>query len=526
MAGEIGVTSAVGKGSTFWIELPLRITHDMDAAIEARGLRILIADSHGGGPERLVAMARALGWKPLVAETGEQLLGIMNGSRGAWPDVLILETHLHDMDARQLLARIKKECGLGELPPIVVVGDSAQSYVEQEQLAVEADLLLMRPLTSSALFNAVNSTVSKRSDSLELVLQSTSFDELRARWLTGVHVLVVDDSDINLEVAQRILEKQGAQVSTCADGLAALEHVRAHSEVLDIVLMDVQMPVLDGNAAARRIRTELNLATLPIVALTAGALVVERQRALEAGMNDFISKPFDPQALIRKVRRLVEEARGESIPMVIVEPEPLPRVGSSLIMSSIDAAVVQQMFGDDLPLFKSVLGRMLKDYVDLSLPQCIRLSDESERSRLVARTHKLKGSAGMIGASRVMRLAGAAEAALLKDRSASEIDKILEQLAAAITALREEAESYLQRQPAVEANASGNPGQINQTEIDELCTLLDAHNLSAIDRFSSVSQSLCNNLHPARFDRLSEAIDNLEFARAAELLRETDPHAT
>jgi PAS domain S-box-containing protein len=524
MGGEIGVTSTVGKGSTFWIELPLQTAHDIEGAIGARSLRLLVADSRVEAPERVVAMSRALGWDPAVAETGEQLLGIMNSSRGAWPDVLILDLHLHDMNALQLIARIAKECGPDALPPIIVVADSTQTHVEQAQLARASDMLLMRPLTSSALFNAVNSTVSKGPDSLERVLQSTNFDELRAQWLPGVRVLVVDDSDINLEVAQRILEKQGAIVSTCSDGLTALEHVRVHSKMLDIVLMDVQMPILDGNAVTRRIRTELNLATLPVVALTAGALVAERQRALEAGMNDFISKPFDPQALIRKVRRLVEEVRGEPIMMVIraLEP-PAARDGDTLFMPSIDPAVVQQMFGDDLTLFKSVLGRMLREYADLSLPNCISLDDEASRTLLAARAHKLKGGAGMIGANRIMRLAGAAETTLLKDRSLGAIETILQQLASALTTLREEAEPYLERRPANEANSThvaGGLQHIKTAEIDELCTLLDARNLSAIERFNAVSQSLRENLHSARFDRLSEAIDNLDFTQAAALLRE------
>jgi CheY-like chemotaxis protein len=182
----------------------------------------------------------------------------------------------------------------------------------------KSDIALRRPLTSSALFNAVNAAVSKRPASLAHVLQSTKFDDLDAQWLAGVRVLVVDDSNVNLEVAQRILEKQGAIVTTCSDGLKAVEGVRA-DQSLDNVLMDVQMPSLDGNEATRRIRKELSLQRLPIVALTAGALVGERQRALEAGMNDFISKPFDPPALIRKLRRLVEEARGEPIPVVILD---------------------------------------------------------------------------------------------------------------------------------------------------------------------------------------------------------------
>jgi DNA-binding response OmpR family regulator len=166
-------------------------------------LRILIADSSGEKPGCPIAMARALGWSPQVAETGEQLLGVMSKSQPeAWPDVLILEQHLNDTDAGHLIARLDKQSTRGELPPVIVVANLAPSSTEHEQLMQTADILLVRPLTSSTLSNAVNAAVSKRPEILERVLQSTNFDELHAQWLTGVRVLVVDDSDVNLEVAQ------------------------------------------------------------------------------------------------------------------------------------------------------------------------------------------------------------------------------------------------------------------------------------------------------------------------------------
>jgi PAS domain S-box-containing protein len=525
MGGEIGVTSTVGEGTSFWIETPLRIAHDVDGGLVARALKILIVDSGGDTPESLVAMSRALGWTPQVADSGEQLLHIMSSaSPNAAPDVLIIGPHLEDMDSHQLIARLEKECTHCNLPPIIAVADL--SHLDYAQLTQTADVLLTRPLTSSALFNAVNTTVSKFPDSLERVLLSTNIDELRALWLAEVHILVVDDSDINLEVAQRILEKQGAKVATCCDGLTALEYVRANAQSLDIVLMDVQMPILDGNETTRRIREELQLLALPIVALTAGALVVERQRALEAGMNDFISKPFDPHALIRKVRRLVEESRGAPIPLVICEPQPNQSVADTSLPPSIDASVVQQMFGEDLTLFKSVLGRMLREYADLALPTDAPFNDEVTRRQLQARTHKLKGSAGMVGSMRIMRLAGAAESALLQDRPDKTVQRLLQQLAAALTTLGEEAVPYLQDKPATDLIANNEEAHlvsIGTPELDELCALLEGQNLAALDKFSGLHRSLREILPATRFERLREAIETLDFPRGAQLLREIRP---
>jgi CheY-like chemotaxis protein len=121
---------------------------------------------------------------------------------------------------------------------------------------------------------------------------------------------VVDDSPVNLLICQHILEREGATVSTARDGREAVERLRADPSGFDLVLMDVHMPGLDGNAATRLIRGELGLRSLPVVALTASGLVAERQGAFEAGMNDFIGKPFDAERLVRTVVRGVERGLG------------------------------------------------------------------------------------------------------------------------------------------------------------------------------------------------------------------------
>ena len=120
--------------------------------------------------------------------------------------------------------------------------------------------------------------------------------------LHGVTLLVADDSDINRDIARSILELEGATVRLANDGAEAVEMVRAGAGEIDLVLMDVQMPVEDGVAATQRIRADPRFAKLPILAVTAGALATERERALAAGMDDFVTKPYDPEKLIGHVR--------------------------------------------------------------------------------------------------------------------------------------------------------------------------------------------------------------------------------
>jgi signal transduction histidine kinase/DNA-binding response OmpR family regulator/HPt (histidine-containing phosphotransfer) domain-containing protein len=522
MGGEIGVTSTPGTGSTFWIELPLRTAPDVGGSITTNGLRILVLDSHGDTPQGQGAMVRALGWSPQVVETAEQLVSVMNDpQQNAQPDALIMDLHDRGAEVHALIAQIEGSSACGEMPAVMVVAESEQSYLSHKQLMRPSDVLLIRPVTSSALFNAINLAMSRRPEINERVFVSTNFDELHAQWLCGVQVLVVDGGASKLEVAQRILEKQGAVVTTCSDGPSALAHLRTRRKHVDLVLMDVQMPALDGNEVTRRIRRELRLDALPIVALTAGALVGERQRSLDAGMNDFVSKPFDPQVLIRKVRRLVELARGEPIPMVFDDTKPVSQSGTGLFLRSVDAGVVQQMFGDDLALFKSLLARMLRDFSDLSLPITMSSDDREARRLLEDRAHKLKGSAGMIGATSVMRYAGAVERALQESRAPDAVEGILKKLAAALTTLKDEAKVMLQEAPLKTASVRGdapNDPCIDTADLDELRSLLECQNLAAVDKYALMSPRLAELLGAAQFERLREAVENLDFQIAAELL--------
>jgi CheY-like chemotaxis protein/HPt (histidine-containing phosphotransfer) domain-containing protein len=397
-------------------------------------------DSSGTDHDGLDSMLKSLGLKTQVFQIGESLLNCINGTPAdARPDLVMIATHPQNGDVHRIISMLEEQCSQGELPPVILVADRL-SDASQEPMMRSQDVFLPRPVTGLTLFNAVNSIALRRKSGSDRAFLSPNLDDSNARWLADVSVLVADDSEVNRVIAQRILEDQGAQVSCCADGLEALEYVRAHHECLDIVIMDVHMPKLDGNEATRRIRGELGLTELPVAAMTAGALVTDRQSSLEAGMNDFVTKPFAPQTLIRMVRRLVEAARERPIAMVSVQRPPNRRPPDCVLPAAIDAAVVRQMFGQDLGFFKLMLSRVLQEYADLATTSSIPPANSVDRAQMKARLHKLSGSAGMIGAKEVMKIAASAQQIIGSDASGDAAEESMRQLAVALNTLHDQAE--------------------------------------------------------------------------------------
>jgi HPt (histidine-containing phosphotransfer) domain-containing protein len=175
-------------------------------------------------------------------------------------------------------------------------------------------------------------------------------------------------------------------------------------------------------------------------------------------------------------------------------------------------------------LFESLLVRVLRDYADFKLPVSVSPDDLSNRNQLKGRSHKLKGSAGVIGATKVMQLAGAVEVALEEGRPVEIVDELLSQLASALTVLSDETELLLahrsERTAADAGPKTATRFHITKTDIDELRSLLESQNLAALDKFAMLSPSLSELVGAVRFDRLREAINNLDFELGADLLRD------
>lgn len=340
---------------------------------------------------------------------------------------------------------------------------------------------------------------------------------IEQRRLPGVRVLLVDDSDVNLDVTTRILELAGAHVRVARNGLEAVERVQAQPHNFDIVLMDVQMPVMDGYAATGRIRRDLGLIDLPIIALTAGALQSERQLALAAGMDDFIVKPFDAAKLVRSIlRHLTVAASRAGTPIDASALTSLQSPAAWPEVEGIDSPLARARLMNDFGLFQSGLKRLLREFSETPLPTAA--PDAAAMAAHAARMHKLKGIAGTLGATQIQRLAAEAEAAWLGGEIAraaqltSEIREKLERLrrvaAPVLEAARLRAESV-----AITCDAKLAPHLLSDFQL-----LLRQQNLAAADRFLALSPQLRAQLGKESFERLRDHVDNLEFDAAAQVL--------
>ncbi|WP_439535655.1 response regulator [Methyloversatilis sp.] len=533
--GEITVQSAPGEGSRFEVTLPFETAGaDAEDLPGPRPVEVLVAEDDAKQREALLALCRRLGWRTEAVGDGPALIERVRERRrqGLPPEALVVDWRLPGLDGLQALAALHEDAVAGKEPAVVMVSAEGRDALARAPHVGLADELLGKPIEASALFNAVYAAVARRSGDGTRVLLASALEAAGVARLPGVRVLVVDDSDINREVAQRILVREGAEVLLAHDGAEAVAMLRARQDsagMVDIVLMDVQMPVLDGLAAARQIRGELGLKQLPLVALTAGALLSERQRALDAGMDGFVSKPFEPQALVGLLHRLVEQARGGPLPLAPraaaagQAAEPAARADWPTI-EGIDSAEVCRRLEGDLRLFTRLLDRLHDEFSDLAQPTP-PLREPMAQAALAARLHKLAGSAGLLGAHRLRQAAMVADDAA---RHAAAPDALAQAVADVALAL----------QQLFDASANWRTAARQQREVQTQAAVpavalpcddaafvlwraqLQANDLNALAQFEHLAPALRATLGRDRFDVVEAALGRLAFDQVLLLLGE------
>ena len=306
-------------------------------------------------------------------------------------------------------------------------------------------------------------------------------------------------------------------MTLAGDGERACAELHAAPRAFDVVLMDVQMPVLDGFSATKRIRDELGLADLPVIALTAGALVSERQRAVAVGMNEFITKPFSPADLVHVIRRHVPPQDGAREGSALHADDPAPPRTTSRwpALPGIDIEDASLRLGGDWALFRSMLKRLLEEFSDIGI--VAETTDPADRVAHAARLHKLRGCAGSLGAKEIHRVAGQAEAAYLA-QDAAQAERLARQIGTQLGRLGKDAASLFEG-PAPDDDAAAS-GEDDPQALIAFTRLLRQHSLAALDELPRVGPLLRRALGRTSFGVLRDLVENLSFEEAAEMVEQ------
>lgn len=545
MGGDVGVESALGKGSRFWVQLPFSAPEEgglvPPLASKQDRLTVFIADDNEIDLEGLSKMCEAFGWHTTAVPSGTELVHRMQelaDAHQALPDALVLDWKMPGLDGIQTLNMLAERLGASALPATLIVSAHERDQVASHDQTGIVNRILTKPINPSTLFNAVNASVAEYTGNHDHVIATTRLDSMRGHWLQGLRILLVDDSDINLEVARRLLEKEGATVELRTNGREAVEALRgalsSQTFAYDAVLMDVQMPIMDGYEATSIARRELGLTDLPIIALTAGALSEERRRAEAAGMNAFLTKPLDPALLVRTLHMHVSKRRGAPVAVAVggiaTKSTSAPHWPD---IEGIDAAVSMKLLQGDADLFVDLLQRFVSDYgkADFELPAG---HTPEERAAFIARVHKLRGSSGMLGANALHAIASTLEAqlrdldhqplerTLLDESVASSIASLNSALLTLAAASSETRDAFAKNAamarpsvpaigPAVQAPTMDEAGL---EKIYAFVQLLERQDLAAMGEVDALASDLSALLGEENLAVLLEAIHTLDFASA------------
>lgn len=544
MKGRIWVESEAGQGSTFHFQVRFGVqTQPMPRRVLSkdvlRGLRLLVVDDNASAREILSTMAHGLGMEVDAAWNGQQALLLLNEAekRSRPYDLVLMDWKMPVMDGVETIQRLKSNALLKTATVVMVTAYGREEAIsDAQERGVELRSVLTKPVTESALFEALGEALGLGVIFAKPARNPANGDGLAMAKLRGARVLLAEDNEMNQELAMELLAQAGMEIVLARNGQEAVDILSGDNR-FDGVLMDCQMPVMDGYTATRVIHQMPEFLNLPIIAMTANAMARDKEKAMEAGMCDHIAKPLDVGEMFHTIAKWikpgvsarVQESDMTTTPIcatgVVAEVTgglpPLPGIDVRAGLAT--CAGKQSLYVRLLIKFRDGQG----NFADLF--DAAKLDGDREAATRTA--HTLKGTAGNIGAKAVQAVAGKLERACQESQPQAVIEallkEVLAEMAIVMSGLKEVSVGAQSAGDGTSGSApTAKPETLPMPEaqitdyIDRLKLLLEDSDSRAEDLLCELTEKLGGSSLTLALKPVAEAIEDFEFHQALVRLQE------